>query len=276
MLVQKHLLYRPQVRSRHPTHQPLRELLPKLPFKSIIRLGSTTESDQRIEINTPLAVSVSSNKVFMKEAFDEFNQEEGLGIPTSEWEYGEDYKEHNLRFPIVVKRDISSRGKGIYKINTQEELNKFFETHDYNKYMFEEFHDYSREYRLHITKDGCFYTCRKLLKEETPEDKRWFRNDSNSVWILEDNPKFDKPINWDSIVEASVNSINAVGLDIGAVDVRVQSAKNKKGILRENPKFVILETNSAPSHGKITSEKYLEVIPKLLTDKYNLWLNNRQ
>ena len=47
----------------------------------------------------------------------------------------------------------------------------------------------------------CIYTCRKVLKNDTPENQRWFRNDSNSAWYLETNPKFDKPVNWDSIID---------------------------------------------------------------------------
>jgi type I restriction enzyme S subunit len=37
----------------------------------------------------------------------------------------------------------------------------------------------SREYRLHVTADGCFYACRKMLKADAEE--RWYKNDSNCV-----------------------------------------------------------------------------------------------
>jgi hypothetical protein len=36
-------IYRPMIRSRHPSHAPLREVMERLPFRSVIRMGSTTE-----------------------------------------------------------------------------------------------------------------------------------------------------------------------------------------------------------------------------------------
>ena len=100
-----------------------------------------------------------------------------------------------------------------------------------------------------------------MLKTDTPEKERWYRNNSNSVWIMEDNPSFDKPNNWDDIVEQSANALSSVGLDIGAIDVRVQSSD------KDEPKFIILETNSAPSFGDITLLKYKEELPLLINYK---------
>jgi D-alanine-D-alanine ligase-like ATP-grasp enzyme len=176
-----------------------------------------------------------------------------------------------IQYPLVAKHVYGSRGTGNYLLQNVTELNAFLRAHQNNNYIYERYHDYNREYRLHITGDGCFYTCRKLIKEETPEDKRWFRNDSNSVWVVEDNPSFDKPINWDSIVAECVKALNAVGLDFGACDVRVQSSKDSKGNNRKDPKFFIVEINSAPSFGTITSQKYLEILPALLMKKYSKW-----
>ena len=60
----------------------------------------------------------------------------------------------------------------------------------------------------------------------------------------------------------------AVGLDIGAVDVKVQSSTNNKGSRRESPNFIILEINSAPSFGEITGTKYITEISRVLNYKY--------
>jgi hypothetical protein len=106
-----------------------------------------------------------------------------------------------------------------------------------------------------------------MLKNGTPEDKRWFRNDSNSTWIMEENPAFDKPVNWNTIIAECVKALNAVGLDVGACDVKVQSAKNKKGTQRTNPEFIVIEINSAPSFGAITLKKYVERLPAILMAK---------
>jgi D-alanine-D-alanine ligase-like ATP-grasp enzyme len=86
---------------------------------------------------------------------------------------------------------------------------------------------------------------------------------------METNDLFDRPSNWDEIVSHSVNALKAVGLDVGAVDLRVQSSTNSDGESRVNPKFIVIEINSAPSFGKVTEEKYIEQLPKILNRKYN-------
>ena len=82
MIVKKEFTkWRPVIRSRHPSHNPLRrrnplKLLPLLPFKSLIRFGSNTElqstidnGGDRIELNTVEAIKNSSNKLLMKECW---------------------------------------------------------------------------------------------------------------------------------------------------------------------------------------------------------------
>lgn len=272
-MLKKVKLFFTKIRSRHPSHDVLRfnpEL--KFPFKSGIRLGSTTEYDPEYKVlNSIEGVKNSSNKLLMKEKFKEED------IFTATWgtiknnklflENNDDHEDADfidLEYPIVAKHIYGSRGTGNTLLKSQEELEEFIKNKDLSKYIFEKFYNYNREYRLHVSKNGCFYTCRKMLKQDTPEDKRWFRNDSNSIWILEDNILFDKPVNWDTIVDHSVRALQAVGLDLGAIDVRVQSSKDKNGNLRENPEFIILETNSAPSFGEITTIKYISEIKNLL------------
>ena len=283
--------FRPRIRSRHPSHEPLRTALPLLPVRTVVRLGSTTVINtgarKLVEVNTVEAVKNSANKQLMKYCFDTEN------VKTADWwiidnepetpdakifwkdgdvNEGEGVTDYaTLPYPIVAKHIFGSRGTGNYLIRNQQELEAWLPNKTLENYIFEKFYNYNREYRLHVTKDGCFYTCRKMLKEDTPTDKRWFRNDSNSIWVVEDNPTFDKPINWDTIVAESVKALNAVGLDFGAVDVRVQSAtkesKKKGEVPRENPEFIIIEINSAPSFGEITLQRYLEQIPKIVASK---------
>lgn len=257
--------FRTRVFSRHPTHRLLRVTLPLLPFRAVVRLGSTTVSRPgRIQCNTIEAIKNSADKLLMKKCFTAAN------ALTAKWAHLTDKDGYNsLKFPIVVKNRWSSRGEGIYLFKTLEEFQKWAATHpNAANYIAEEFHDYSREYRLHVTKDGVFYTCRKMLKEETPKEKRWIRNDSTCNWIIESNPMFDKPSNWNSIVTECVKALKGVGLDFGACDVKVQSAKDSKGKVRPEPKFIVIEINSAPSFGDKTLSHYLIQIPKILKDKY--------
>ena len=271
--------YRPQIRSRHPSHSCLRgrfKNLPKLPFRSLIRLGSTTKTllNNIVEINSIEAIQNSSNKLLMKQCFDKLNVKTAIWFRYDRSKggfYRLDSRNNiincnaeELPYPIIAKRHYGSRGQGNTKLDTPKELDKFLKTNSPANYIFERFHNYAREYRLHVTEEGCFYTCRKMMKLDTPEEDKWFRNDANCTWFVESNPKFDKPINWDEIVEDCVKALKSVGLDFGAIDLRVQSAKGT-----ENPDYIVVEINSAPSFGEVTREKYFEMLPHLIQKKYN-------
>lgn len=264
--------FRPLLFSRHPSHQALRTRLSLLPFRSLIRLGSTTNHTRdRVECNNIQGVKNSANKLLMKKCFTR------AGVKTANWwtyscgvfiknnigEQGCDI--NNLPYPIVAKSLLGSRGTGNYKLDTQESLQEWMREKDLYNYIFEEFYTYSREYRLHIGLNGCFYTCRKLLKPDAP-DNTWQRHDDVCSWALESNPSFKKPLNWNEIVEDCVKAKNALGLDICAFDVMVQGAKDRQE--RTNPEWIILESCSAPSFGDITLQKYIEEIPKILKHKH--------
>src|SRR5690606_7651546 len=190
------------------------------------------------------SIKNASNKKLMKQCFTNgdvktaewFSYDNKVGIfinPINNEEIGM----ADLPYPIVAKHIHGSRGQGNYKLDTLEELEAWFKGKTIDNYIFEKFYNYSREYRLHVTSEGCFYTCRKVLRADTPDDKKWFRNDSNSNWWVETNEGFDKPTNWDAIEEHCVRALNAVGLDIGGCDVKVQSRKKQNGEDREFPEF---------------------------------------
>ncbi len=246
--------------------------MPLLPFRSVVRLGSTTRTNdffvgKRVECNTVEAVKNSANKLLMKTRFQE------AGIKTAEWissnntQAIKDFSEE--RYPVVAKHIYGSRGTGNYLLKTEAELINWLKGKTLNDYIFEKFYNFNREYRLHVTNQGCFYTCRKVLKEDTAEDKRWFRNDSNCNWLMESNPGFDKPVNFKDIEQECVKALKAIKLDIGCFDVKIQSTNDAKGKKRANPEYIIIESGSAPSFGKVTTEKYLKEIPEVLKRKNN-------
>jgi len=254
-----------KVRSRHPSHDILRKptiLRPerkgvKVVVPAIIRLGSTTKvSSNIIEINTIKAVKTSSNKLLMKRAF----KKGGINSPKY-WEDKESLlNENNIPYPLVAKKIYGSRAKGIIKIKNEEELTEFL-TNSYNStYYFEKYYKYLREYRLHVTEMGCFYSCRKMLKRDTPQDKKFVRNNDNCVWFLDSNPKFNQPKNWSEIMEECRRALLAVELDVGACDVRISATPDEEG----NNYFKIIEINSAPSFGEKTAEEYIRVIPEIV------------
>lgn len=256
--------YRIMIRSRHPSHSPLRRVLPRMAKPAVVRLGSTTEmgTGTYIQVNTVEAIKNSASKLRMKNCFQKAD------VKTAKWATSNSLKDllvkakeltGGWKTQLVCKSFFGSRGVGNFLISSKAALTRWAEGKTLSGYIYERFYDYSREYRLHVTEDGCFYTCRKMLKSDVPDDKRWYRNDSNCTWILETNPMFSKPSNWKEVTDECVKALKAVGLDVGACDVKMAS--------KDPTQFIILEINSAPSLGEITLVKYTEQIPLIIAKK---------
>jgi len=217
--------FKPQIRSRHPSHNVLRGTLGYFPVRSVIRLGSTTELEdgkRRIEINTPEAINNSSSKLRMKRCFAQAD------VKTANWYtytapffYSEGNKKdgtlavQGLKFPIIAKGIFGSRGNANTKLDTAAALTSFLKGKDTANYIFEEFFDGSREYRFHISTNGVFLTWRKLRRNDTPNNQRWFFNNQNCNWVSEQHALYNKPSTYNEIVRECVKALNSVGLDIG-------------------------------------------------------------
>ncbi len=269
-------MYKLTVRSRNTSCKPLREL--RFAKKVLYRMGSITPIDEilkgnkkpfDIEINSIVGCSYSANKKTMKSAFDSY------GIKTAEYLcfIDEDVDEMTIILKnklkswnnkMIIKHKYSSKGNNIYFIDSIKSLQNFITKHQNTlyDYVYEKYYTYTKEYRLHVSKDGCFYACRKMLKNDA--EVRWHRHENNSVWILEDNPLFDKPKSWDNIVNECIKALKALELDVAAFDVKVQSNDKK------DPDFIVLESNTAPALGEIGIQKYKE----FLTNYINNYDNN--
>lgn len=271
-------LFRPMILSRHPSHDILRlkhKKIAALPYRSVIRFGSSTEVEdsvvkggKRIEINTVDAIKISANKLLMKQKFIE------AGVKTAEmWTDGALNDWSRERYPIVAKAHYGSKGKGNTLIKSQEELESWMQGKTLSNYIFEKFMNFGHEFRLHVTEDGCFYTCRKALKQDVPEDQKWRRHDDICVWFLETNENFHKPNSWNDIVSDCVKALKAVGADLLSFDVRVQTPRDKDGNSRPYQEYILLECNSASSMDNGTGEvsvcaqKYIDEIPKIIIRK---------
>lgn len=269
-------LYKCKIRTKNYSADPLKGRI-SLPFRSIVRLGSTTETEivfpksfkagkTIIECNSVESIHNSRSKLLMKECFNKAGIPQANGLNINEV-IAQDQLE-TLSYPLVAKRVYGFKGHGMRKLDNQEQLEDWIGDHEsLDGWYFEEFKNYSKEYRLHCTQTECFMSWRKLRKSEATE--RWFFNSSNCNWVSNAHELFDQPVNWEEIITQSINAVKAVGLDIGAVDVRVQSSTNSEGSVRKSPKFIILEVNSAPALGEQGIEAYHEAIINVLTNKFN-------
>jgi len=272
--------FRVRLRTRNFTAEALREKLyttffPKL---AVVRLGSLTPVEEItgirdvIEINKPEAIEISRDKKLMKEAFTK------VGVKTANWwiynngEFsfqttGESISKsiNALEYPILSKSRTGQGGSGNTLHRDQKSLEDWMKGKNLSNYIFEEFYNYAREYRLHVTQEGTFLVWRKMRKSDAKD--RWYFNSDNCVWIGEENPLFDKPVNWDECVQQCVLALKSVGLDIGAVDIRIQSSEDKDGNKRKTCDFIVLETGSAPALGTVGSEFYYKEIVKLINKK---------
>lgn len=250
-----------KIRSRHPSHDILRGKIKVGKRNMVFRLGSNTPMPGAIDINSADACMNSANKRVMKVRFTE-NQ-----VKTAVWTFPQNVEEVNTFInqnelrdkKVIIKSLRGSRGRGLYLLENGSEAAAWFNQRGFGGHIIEKYYNYTKEYRLHVSKEGCFYTCRKMLKTEAQE--RWYRNDSNCVWIMEENPMFEKPSNWAEIVEHCVKALNATELDLGACDVRVQSER-----IGRVPEFIICEINSAPSFGDVTAEKYIQELTKIVAN----------
>ena len=273
--------FRPMILSRHPSHNCLRakyKNIDLLPFKSVVRFGSTTEIEdtianggKRIEINTIQSIKNSASKLLMKQKFEEAHVKTAIWTTFSNLESLRGWASE--KFPIVAKAHYGSKGKGNTLIKTAQELDEWLKTHSPSNYIYEKFINYGYEFRLHVTKQGCFYACRKALKADVPEDQKWRRHDDICVWFLEENENFNKPNSWEDIIDDCVSALNSIGADILSFDVKVQTPTNKDGEYRDYQDYILLECNSASSMDNGTDElsvcakKYIQEIRKVIIEK---------
>lgn len=272
-----------KIRSRNTSCQPLRRSI-EMPrqYYGVYYMGSTTPlervfprrslrpdfMDHLVMINSPEACAISGDKQKFHDVLSHTECHVADYSVITEVDdvdsFGDvlDEKYFSQNCSVIVKHRNSSKGRGIFLLKNLDEYFEWAASHSL-EYMsccvFERYYSYSKEYRLHVTEDGCFYACRKMLRNDAED--RWHRHESNSVWILEENEMFQKPASWDDIVADCVSALKAMGLDIAAFDVKVQNATH------EYPKWIIMESNSAPALGEVGIEKYKSQLQTIILKK---------
>lgn len=195
----------------------------------------------------------------MKILFDQNN------IPSPKWYFvdsngvrngftGELVNTNDVRFPLVGKVKYHAKGEGMVKIDSMEELSSFIREN--RGYHFEEFFNGTREYRIHCSPllEDEIFSVRKVRTKNEDGELPWHFHLNQGAFLKD----FEKPSNWNQIVQASKDAVAALGMDIGAVDVRTS---------RRGDRFVIIEVNSSPGMADNTESHYRDAIIKILSIK---------
>lgn len=226
-------MFRLRVFSPNASCAPLRSI----PFNKrvLLRLGSTTPLVSKykyLEINTIEGIRTSANKITMKKAFDRSH------INHSEWinsinknKILEFYNQHKI---LIAKHRHSSKGKDIYYIDNKQTLEDLISKINLKDFVFEKYYFFPSEYRVHVdVNHGCFYACKKVLKEDV--EVQWHKHADNSVFVLV-TKEHRLPECWQEMIEHCIKALKEMQLTIACFDV-----------LCSNNKFIIVESNTAPS-----------------------------
>src|ERR1035437_2496059 len=263
--MKKYTRFVPRVRSsqgRNGSHYGLMKGM-LYPFRSIVRFGSQTKFRNelmlgRIEVNTVDSILNSSNKIKMKNIF----KEAGIKSPKHFMCEGTTTIPTGWKFPIVAKLCYRSGGKGMIKIDNQEQYTQFLnekvnQRRRANPYYCEEYVNCKREYRIHVsnTSNQELFSVRKLVNEDVPKEKQWIKSIANGTCVEE----FDKPTQWPSMVAECKKALKAIKLDIGCFDVKYKKTDGS---------FYLLEVNSSPAMGEKTKAIYITEIDRILKQKH--------
>lgn len=200
-----------------------------------IRWGLVREPYGRFQdvLNKPEAVSNATNKKTMLKILDEKN------IPTLEWTDDQEVaKEHT---PIYCRTELcSSKGKGIIRAENPEEVVR---APLYTKAL-----DGYEEYRIHVLRGEVFYAQKKLPRHENANTI--IKNIKDYYFSKRDISRLHP-----KLYEIPKNTIKALGLDFGAVDV-----------LKKGNDIRVLEVNTAPGLDNSTSRAYYKAFRSLIQE----------
>lgn len=186
-------------------------------------------------INFPTAVELAVDKLAT------FRVLQRAGMPVLEFtEDSSVAKKWHLAGKTVYGRELTraSAGRGIHLFLGDEQQKEIPRLPLYTKFW-----KCDREQRVHVFRDKIidFSEKRRIKVDNPPKNRFWVRTHANGwIYAREDAQLHDK------VKDACILAVRAVGLDFGAVDVRVL----------DNGDCRILEINSAPGLAGTTLVNY--------------------
>jgi len=156
---------------------------------------------------------------------------------------------NKINFPIIAKPIVGSKGRGVQKINNQEELDKFSIMEDKDKFFFQEYVPITYDIRVFVVGKEALGAMKRYVGKDD------FRSNASlgaEVEKLELN---------ESLRELAIKATQAYRYEVAGVDIVIH-----------NNKEYVLEVNNAPqwmAFKKITGINPAEKIIKYAINKYN-------
>jgi len=146
-----------------------------------------------------------------------------------------------IKTPFMVRKARHSKGSDVRVYNRPFNM----EPLDHDDFVVEIF-DKEREYRVHVAFGKVIKIQRKVPEYE--EDMIW-NQDSCHFQRVDANREA-----YNSIKDLSIKALEALNLDIGAVDVGV------KNFRKEDQEDIVFEVNTAPAMNDDTAQRYANAI----------------
>ncbi len=182
------------------------------------------------------------------------------GLPVPKTYFSPIYTKENLshaaeflHFPMVAKKIFSRQGKGVYLVNTANELFTLFRKEDSTKFILQEYIPNESDYRVFVTG-----TIVGAFEERVRQDKKDFRNNASlgGKEIYSDPKKMPLPLK-----KLAIRAAIALRIEVAGVDI-VVSSRDKKMYLFEVNKSPGFTPEDPKSTEIISLFKYLCLIKK--------------
>lgn len=155
-----------------------------------------------------------------------------------------------IGFPIVAKPIVGSKGRGVQKIENQEELEKFKIIEEKDKFFFQEYVPIEFDIRVFVVGDQVLGAMKRYVRKDD------FRSNASLGSVVE------KMELTDSLKEMALKAVKAYGYEVAGVDIVINDGKE-----------YVLEVNNAPqwlAFKKTTGINPAEKIIEYAIDKFNL------
>lgn len=154
-----------------------------------------------------------------------------------------------INFPIIAKPIVGSKGRGVQKIDTQEELDKFNIIEDNDKFFFQEYIPITYDIRVFVVGDKVLGAMKRFVQKDDFRSNASLGSEVEKMELTEELKKI------------ALEATKAYKYEVAGVDIVIHDGKE-----------YVLEVNNAPqwmAFKKVVGINPAEEIIKYAIKKYN-------